>query len=160
MTLFRGVGTEAIAGELKDGGVVDEAVDGGHRGHRVLEDLVPLGEDQVRGDDDGLFFVTLGEEVKEHFHLLAGLLDVADVVDDRGVEALEPRDGLGQLQVAFGGQQLGDEAEGQHKEHLELMPADPLAGDRGDEVGFAAAGQAEAQEVVAAAHKVGFQQGR
>ena len=38
------------------------------------------------------------------------------------------------------------------------MAADPLASDRGDQVRFAAAGQAEAQEVVAAAHEVRFEQ--
>ena len=69
--------------------MVHESIDGGHGRHRVFEDLVPLGEDQVGGDDHGFFLVALGEEVKEHFHLLAGLLDVADVVDDHGVEALE-----------------------------------------------------------------------
>jgi len=33
--------------ELQDDGVVHQAVDGGHRGHRILEDLVPLAEDQI-----------------------------------------------------------------------------------------------------------------
>ena len=106
LTQFRGAGPDTFSGELEDGGVVHEPIDGGHRGHRVLEDLVPLGEDQVRGDDDGLFLVAFGEEVKEHLHLLAGLLDVADVVDDDGVEALESSDRLRQFQVALGGEQL------------------------------------------------------
>ena len=51
-----------------------------------------------------------------------------------------------------------DETEGRDEEHLELVAPDPLASDRGDQVRFAAAGQAEAQEVVAAAHQVGFEQ--
>lgn len=91
----------ALTVELEDGGVVDEPIDGRHRRHRVFEDLVPLAEDQVGGDDDGLLLIALGQEVKEHLHLLAGLLDVADVVDDDGIEAPEPRDGLRQLEVAF-----------------------------------------------------------
>ena len=90
-----------LAGELEDGGVVNEPIDGGHGRHGVLEDLVPLGEDQVGGDDDGFVFVALGEELEEDFHLLAGLLDVADVVDDDGVEAMEPGDHLGKLEVAL-----------------------------------------------------------
>lgn len=132
---------------------------GGHGGHRIFEDLVPLAEDQVGGDDHGLLLVAFGQEVEEHFHLFAGLLDVADVVDDDGVETLEAVDGLGQLEVAFGGEQLGDQPEGGHEEHLELVPADPLPGDGGDEVGLAAAGQTEAEQVVAAAHEVGVEQG-
>jgi len=36
-----------VAGKLEDDGVMHEAVDSGHRGHRIFEDLVPLAEDQV-----------------------------------------------------------------------------------------------------------------
>lgn len=53
-----------------------------------LEDLVPLAEDQIRSDDDGLFLVTFGEEGEEDCHFLAGLLNVADVIND-GIEAVE-----------------------------------------------------------------------
>ena len=45
--LARLPGALARTVELQDDGVVHQAVDGGHRGHRVLEDLVPLAEDQV-----------------------------------------------------------------------------------------------------------------
>ena len=82
LPLLGSVGTDALAGELEDGGVVDEPIDGGHGRHGVLEDLIPLGEDQVGGDDDGLLLVTLSEEMEEYLHLLGRLLDVADVVDD------------------------------------------------------------------------------
>ena len=46
-SLLGGVGAIAGAGELEDDGVVDEPVDGAGGGHGVLEDLVPLGEDEV-----------------------------------------------------------------------------------------------------------------
>lgn len=68
---------------------MNEAVDGCHGGHGILEDLVPLGEDQVGGDDDALSFVALGQELEKDFHFLAGLLDIADVIEDDGVKALE-----------------------------------------------------------------------
>jgi hypothetical protein len=71
-----------LAGKLEDRGVVHEPVDGGHGGHRVLEDLVPLAEDQVGGDDHGALLVALGQEGEEHLHLLARLLHVAEVVED------------------------------------------------------------------------------
>ena len=35
-------GADALVVELQDVGVMHEAVDGGHRGHGVLEDLVPF----------------------------------------------------------------------------------------------------------------------
>jgi hypothetical protein len=53
LPLLGGVGPDALACELEDGGMMDEAVDGGHRGHGIIEDLIPLGKDQVGGDDDG-----------------------------------------------------------------------------------------------------------
>ncbi len=43
----------APPGELEDGGVVDEAIDGSRRGHRVLEDAIPLSKDEV-GDFQNL----------------------------------------------------------------------------------------------------------
>ena len=140
--------------------MVNEAVDGGHRGHRVLEDLVPLGEDQVGGDDDGLLLVALGEKMEEDLHLLRRLLDVADVVNDDGVEALQPGDGLRELQVALGYEKLGNQAKGRNEEDLELVAADPLAGKGGHEMTLAAAGEAEAEQVVAAADEVRFKEPR
>jgi len=44
--------------------------------------------------------------MEEHLHLLGRLLDVADVVDDDGIESLESRDGLRELQVALGDEKL------------------------------------------------------
>ena len=71
---------------------MDEPVDGGHGGHRVLEDPVPLAEDQVGGDHDGFLLVALGQEVEEDLHFVAGLLHVTDVVDDDGVEVIRSFD--------------------------------------------------------------------
>ena len=53
----------ALAGKLEDGGVVHQPVDGGHG---VFEDLVPLAEDQVGGDDHGRLLVAVGEKGEEH----------------------------------------------------------------------------------------------
>ena len=39
------LGSEAGDVEFQDHGVVDQAIDGGCSGHRVLEDPVPLAED-------------------------------------------------------------------------------------------------------------------
>ena len=42
------IGALGAAAELKDDGVVDEAVDGGGRGHGILEDALPLSEDAMK----------------------------------------------------------------------------------------------------------------
>ena len=69
-------------GQLQDHRVLDEAVDRGRGRHGVLEDLVPLREDQVARDHHAATLVSFGEQGEEHLHLLAVLLHIADVVDD------------------------------------------------------------------------------
>ncbi len=62
--------------------MVDDPIDRGGRGHGILDDPVPLGEDEVARHDHGAPLVALGEDGDEHLHLLARLLTVANVVDD------------------------------------------------------------------------------
>jgi regulator of sigma D len=47
--------------------------------------------------------VALGQQREEHFHFLAALLDVADVVEDQHVEAVELLEFGFEPQVALGG---------------------------------------------------------
>ena len=98
------LGPDAWTVELEDDGVVDDAVDGGGGGHRVFEDLVPLAEDQVAGDDHGASLVALGHESEENFDLLSALLHVAEVVENDDIEGIEASQGAWESQVAFGGQ--------------------------------------------------------
>lgn len=110
-----------------------EAVDGGHGHHGILEDLVPLAEDEVGGDEDALLLVALGEEGEKDLHLLAGLLGVAEVVDCDGVETLEPGDQPLEFEVAFGDEELGYDAVGGRVEDRHLMLLDELAAECGQE---------------------------
>jgi hypothetical protein len=71
--------------------------------------------------------------------------NVADVIDHDGLEAVQPGDELRALEVALGGQQLLDHFEGRHEQDVELVPPDPPAAERGDEVGLAPAGEAKAK---------------
>jgi hypothetical protein len=73
--------------------VVDQPVNRGHGGHGVLEDAVPLREDEVGRDQDAAPLVAPGQQGKEHLHFVAVMLHVADVIQDQAGEALE----LGQL---------------------------------------------------------------
>jgi hypothetical protein len=83
LPLLGGVGADALAGKLEDRGMVNKTVDGSHGRHWVFEDLVPLGEDQVGRDNDGLLLAALGEEMEEELYRLWRLLNVADVVNAR-----------------------------------------------------------------------------
>ena len=69
--------------------MVDQPVDGSGRGHGVLEDPVPLREDQVAGDYDAATLVAFAKECEEDLHLITVLLDVAYVVKDHYIEAVE-----------------------------------------------------------------------
>ena len=89
ISLFGLLGPDAWTVELEDDGMVDDAVDGGGGGHWVFEDLVPLAEDQVAGDDHGASLVALGHEREEDFDFFGALLHVAEVVEDNDVEGIE-----------------------------------------------------------------------
>src|SRR6266545_7504413 len=80
----------ALALEGDHGRVVDEPVDQGGGDHGVAEDLAPLLEAAVGGDDDRAALVAPGDEREEEVGCAALERQVADLVDDEQVVALEP----------------------------------------------------------------------
>ena len=68
---------------------MDDPVDSCGGGHRVFEDLFPLAEDEIAGDDDGLSFVPLSQKSKKHLYLFLALPGVADIVKDERIEVVE-----------------------------------------------------------------------
>ncbi len=97
-----------VAGDVKlqDDGVVDDPVDGRGGGHGVGEDAFPLGEDQVGRDAQRPAFVAFGDEGEEDLGLLVALGQVAEIVQEQEVEVVQLAQLSGQVQVAFGGQQV------------------------------------------------------
>ena len=63
--------------------------------------MVPLGEDQIAADHDAAPLVAFGKEGEEHLHLLAALLDVAEVVQDHDLEAVQALEQRRESQPAF-----------------------------------------------------------
>src|SRR5207249_3296444 len=129
-----------------DDRVVDDAVDGRGGGHRVLEDLIPLAEEEVGGDQDRAALVALGQEGEEHLHLLPALLDVADVVQDEALEAIELLQFSGQPKVSLGGQQTLHQLEGWREQDRSSTPGQLLA-QRAHEVRLARSWVAEEKNV-------------
>src|SRR5436190_22588964 len=68
----------ALAFERDHGGVVDESVDQGGGDHGVAEDLAPLFEAAVTGDDDRAALVAAGDEREEQVGRAALEGQVAD----------------------------------------------------------------------------------
>ena len=92
--------------QLQDHAVVNETVDRGRGGHRVLEYLLPLAEREIARQQHAAAFVTLGQQREQNLHLFAALLHIADVVDDQGVALRKTPDRARKFQVTLGNQQL------------------------------------------------------
>src|SRR5712691_12226980 len=68
-----------------DVAVVEEAVEDGGGEDLVGEDLAPLAEGLVAGDDDGAFLVAAGDDLEDEIGVVAGQGEVAGFVDLSGV---------------------------------------------------------------------------
>ena len=83
----------AVAGDLlsefNSNAMVDNAVNGSCRGHGIFEDLIPLRKDQVSSNDDAAALVVFSQRGEENSHFIAGLLDVADVVEDQYFKVIQ-----------------------------------------------------------------------
>lgn len=66
---------------LEDGGVMDEAVDGGQRHGGIGKDLSPFAERLVGGDHHGSSFITGADEFEQHAGLGLVLGDIGEVVE-------------------------------------------------------------------------------
>jgi hypothetical protein len=69
--------------------VLDEPIDERRGDHGVAEDLAPLFERAGRGDDDRAALVAAREEREQQVRGLALERQVADLVDDQQVVALQ-----------------------------------------------------------------------
>src|SRR6266436_5303177 len=128
---------------------MDKAIDCGGGRHRVFEDPVPLAEHKVAGDHHGAPLVALGEECKENLHLVTALLDVAKVIEDDGVEAVEDLQLFFEAEIAFGGEQPLHEGERRDEEHA-VAALDQLVTDRADQMCLAASWPSKREQIVAA----------
>lgn len=54
-------GSKARAGHLEDEGMMDQPIDGGSRGHGILEDPIPLAEDEIAADQHAFAFIAFGK---------------------------------------------------------------------------------------------------
>src|SRR6266511_4219471 len=99
----------ALDVHLEDGRVVDEPVDHGQRHGWVGEDLAPLTERLVCGDEDGAAFVARADELEQYAGLGLILADVGEVVENQEVEAVETVDGGLEGEFAAGDLELRSE---------------------------------------------------
>src|SRR5579859_1679647 len=94
-----------------------------------FEDPVPVRKNEVSRDGDAPTLVAFREEGEEHLHLIAVVLDVADVVQKDALVAVQLGQHGWQAEVALGRQQFLNERGGWRPQHR--MPLqDQLVADR------------------------------
>ena len=141
-----GAAAVALDVHLEDGGVVDEAVDGGERHGGIGEDLAPFAEGLVGGDEDGAALVAGADQLEQDAGLGLVLGDVGEVVEDQEVEAVEPVDGGFEGELAAGDLELLDEVGGAGEEDAPAVLDEGEADGRG-QVALSAAGRPEEEQV-------------
>lgn len=62
--------TVAFSCQFDDDRMVNETVNRGSGGHRILEDAVPLSDDQIAGDHQASPFVSVRQKREKHLHLV------------------------------------------------------------------------------------------
>src|SRR6266566_2167290 len=90
---------------VQDDGVMDDAINGRHGGHRIFKNPIPFAEDQIGGNQHGFSFIAFCQEGKKHLHFIAIVLHIADVIQDDAAKLVELGEFLRQAQVSFGSQQ-------------------------------------------------------
>ena len=68
---------------------MNHPINGRSGGQGVLEYPIPLREHQVARQQKAAALIPLADECEQHFHLVTVLLDVANVIDDDGIEPVE-----------------------------------------------------------------------
>ena len=69
--------------------MMDEAIDGRHRHGLIGEDGGPVSKGAVAGDDQAAMLVALGDEFEEDAGLGLVLPDIAEIIQDQAVDAVE-----------------------------------------------------------------------
>jgi len=126
---------------------VKDPIQDGRGDHRVAEDLVPLAEAAVRGQDQGPLLVAPRDELEEQMSPVTVNGDVADLVDDQELGLAEELEPLLDAVLGIGPGQRGNERHG-------LGEAGPVAlGDGLDaqghgQMGFAHPGRPQQDDVL------------
>src|SRR5438445_8611623 len=136
----------ALNVHLEDGGVMNEAVDGGERHGLVWKDLAPFAEWLVGGDQHGAPLVAAADQLEQHAGLGLILADVDDVIEDQEMILVELGERAFQCELASRDLQTLYEIAGAHEQHAPSI-LDQSKSDGGCKMAFAAARRAEQQNV-------------
>jgi hypothetical protein len=88
-TVERSAASIAFDVHLQNGGVMDEAIDGGERHSLVGEDLAPCPEWLIGSDQHRASLVAAADQLEQHAGFGLILADIGDVVEDQQVILVE-----------------------------------------------------------------------
>ena len=88
--------------QFQNDAVMNQAVNGSRRGHGVFKNLLPLGKGQIACQHHRATLIAIRQQRKEHLHLFATVLNITDIINDKGMISGEPFQHPGKFQVPFG----------------------------------------------------------
>ena len=100
-SLERGLLAEAISLNVDDEGMMNQPVDGGHGHHGIGEDVIPLTKRLISGNQEAVALVAMSNELKEDRGFRLRLFDIAEVIDNQQIKAVQFGEGDRQEQLGF-----------------------------------------------------------
>ena len=141
--------------DLQHDGMMQKAVEERGGDDEVAEDVSPLGEAAVRGEDHGAPLITGVDELEEQIAAARNDREVADFVDNEQGEAAEVSDSLAQSALAFGPGERGDDV-GEGAEVDAAASFHRLDAERQAEMGLAGAGWTDQVDGLGAIDELGI----
>ena len=135
-SLEGGLLPEAISLNVNNEGMVNQPVDGGHGHHGIGEDVIPLTKGLIGGDEETVALVAMGNEFKEDRGFRLRLLDIAEIINNQQVKAVQFGEGDRQEQLGFSLLKLLHQGSGaRESDPFALVNGRPPEG--GGQMGFA-----------------------
>ena len=82
--LFRSIALHAH--HIQNHRMVNQAINGGHRGHGVFENAFPFAKDQIGTNHHRFALVALSQKGEEYLHFITIMLDIADIIENHARE--------------------------------------------------------------------------
>lgn len=137
--------------------MMDDPVDDRHGDVVIAEELAPLGELLVGGQDDRAVFIQRVDELKQVIPALLVHRQITQFIDDQHIELEQLVDLLFQLALEFGQLQGFHQAEGGVEADF-VAGFDGFQADADGQMGLADAGRADEDDVVAIVDKAEVEQ--
>jgi len=140
------VGASGLSGDADEQSLVDEPVGDGRSGGGVVEELAPLLEGQIGGDDGGSALVASVEDLVEQVCTASIEAEVSELVDEDEVGLGPGCEPTGEGVAGLGGDELVDEVCGEGEADALSAQASELS-DGVCEMGLADAGGTDEDDV-------------